>query len=376
MWLTGLLVSVALADCPERLTPDELHSEVQALAESIAFKEPGARERLEALEGLLDGCIDGPLSPDQIARVWISGAVNEGLELGQMGDAGRLRLGSAYTLVGAEGWLSEFGEDFEREYLRAAADLRGRGVVELLIAEREIVAVDGDIVYARGPVDLPAGLHVVQWTQGGEWSGRMFLLADGETLALGTATVEPVEAQDELPSSQGRAPTFSLDLTLGLGAYASNAEPMEYIRTVDEVSVAEFPFKPILPLQLWTGLGVGPSWTFGFVTGLTPVLRGKVLYSTEDEAVASTRGYLQGGLFLHRAGEWGSVGAAGGVALPSRLTGRIFFSPHVSGLPLTPEVSLGGNIATAQAEQPDAAIGRVEVGVELVLRRRLVGLSR
>ncbi|MCB9797635.1 MAG: hypothetical protein H6741_33515 [Alphaproteobacteria bacterium] len=178
LWLA--LSSLARAgDCPERITPEALEARVRAMEEPVLFLEDDAFEALAAFEGLLDGCVDGALTPEQIARVWISVGAGELLFTGALSPSAELRLGSALALVGPEGWLDVFGPDAEQAYLRSSAVALGGALLYVGLPQDTIVVLDGRVLYERGVVPSTPGLHLVQWQVDEVWQGELLTLEVG-----------------------------------------------------------------------------------------------------------------------------------------------------------------------------------------------------
>lgn len=179
MWWLALSAAALAGECPERITPEALDARVRAMEEPVLFLEDDAYAALEAFEGLLDGCVDGALTPEQIARVWISVGAGDYLFSGSLRPEAELRLGSALALVGPQGWLEVFGPDAEQVYLRSSTVALGGALLYVGLPEDTVVVLDGNILYERGVVPTTPGLHLVQWMEGETWSGELLTLERG-----------------------------------------------------------------------------------------------------------------------------------------------------------------------------------------------------
>ncbi|MCB9743786.1 MAG: hypothetical protein H6740_14395 [Alphaproteobacteria bacterium] len=201
--------------CPERIAPEELRSRLQALEPDVFYAVEGAQDELLALEGLLDGCVDGPVTPDTLTRLWITVGVAEHYFKGEIGPEGELHLGSAFGLGGPDAWPQDFGTELQPRFLSAATVVVGGATIGLDFTAQDIVFVDGEIRYERGDFATTPGLHVVQWQEAGVWRGTRLRLERGET-----ARVQPTPVIDDKPAPPPPPPPPRRELSLSVRALA------------------------------------------------------------------------------------------------------------------------------------------------------------
>lgn len=385
MLVLSLFAAAWADECPERVTPEQLAAQLEALEPDVFYAVEGTPERLAALEGLLDGCLDGPITAEGLTRLWIVRGISDHFFLGEIGPEGQLRLGSAMAVGGAEAWPEAFGEELQKTYLSSSAIAMGGATITLNFTDYDIVAVDGEIRYARGAWQTTPGLHLVQWRlQGqGPWFSALVQLERGGNASVGAAAPpEPIvdsPEPEETPKKQREA--------------REPREPKE-----------REPREPREPREGGANLGVHAALGYGLSTGQVVDSQGYPASGTESLPLATLRAQaygatLWGGLELVGAPltegpGWPSSVAllSGGLLHPGKAQVLVAVGPLLTGSPQVedlvlpevietdwtpdlPEFSLDpafGGRAMAQLQLPEL---RLQPGVRLNLDLASGGLT-
>jgi hypothetical protein len=184
-----LLISLAWADCDQRVTSAQLESRIAGAKEPVLFAEPQAADELVAIRALLeDGCVDGAVSGDALASYWLTVGAWPVLS-----DSAPIEPNAmTYAIgLGAE-WDADYGPMVEVAWKVVLATSEDATLDLAFDPDPAALYLDGTTLYLQGEQAVVAGWHLVQWQDEGIWGGQAVVVRGGETLRVGNAAVETV----------------------------------------------------------------------------------------------------------------------------------------------------------------------------------------
>ncbi len=184
LWGTALAQDV----CPERLDAAGFKARVEAVREPVAFADPEAQRLIREIEALVPDCLAGPVETEDLAALWLARGAFEILRPGGDLEKADTRLTWAYVVGSSWAYDDIYGPQVLDRFETIASQLLPKGTLDLSFPEGvrpSAIYLNGDLMNRTGPILMSAGMHLVQWQVGDQWTAQLVPLRENSRLTVG-----------------------------------------------------------------------------------------------------------------------------------------------------------------------------------------------
>ncbi|GEM_PF-5591392 len=176
---------------------------VDAVREPVAFAEDTAHDLIRAVEALVPDCLDGPVETEDLAALWLARGAYEILRPGGDPAIAEMRLTWAYVVGSSWAFDDIYGPQVLDRFEAVASQLLPKGTLDVSFPPEALpseVYLNGDRLDRRGPMAMPAGMHLLQWKTGETWQSALVPLRENSRITVGGGPSNEV-ADEERRSS-------------------------------------------------------------------------------------------------------------------------------------------------------------------------------
>lgn len=194
MLLTLLSLTAHAAPCSALETPDLWAEHLDQIRDDVALANEGVAASLDELTHAAT-CTTGPIERRDLSRLWMARGAWLVLTHSSETDAARA-LSAAKALSGDEALDPIYGPGVASAF--AVAEPAPNGKLQVYLPH-QVLVIDGEVRYEDGEIELPAGTHLVQWSEDEAWSSAWIDVTAGCTTSFGAPAAAPNRAPRLVP---------------------------------------------------------------------------------------------------------------------------------------------------------------------------------
>ena len=189
LFLLAAAASAQEPACTERIAPQRLTQEIEALRQGLLNGEEAVGERLNALFRNMNECVDGPVERSDIGKLLMARGAFGILTKKVAPEAAQQQMTWAYAISGRDVFDEAYGLEVQEAFDIATEGVLPRATIDLSFdRDPRVVVIDGKVVYDRGQRSVAATYHLIQWLDKNGWHSETVVLTPGEEVLVGSET--------------------------------------------------------------------------------------------------------------------------------------------------------------------------------------------